>query len=62
MNADRLKQIEEIYHAALEIAPDERESFFANQCGEDEDLRREVESLREDPRFQMWLQKVGFPQ
>jgi len=45
MNAERLKQVEEIHHAALEIAPDERESFFKGHCGAEEDLRREVESL-----------------
>ena len=27
MDSERLKQIEEIYHAALEIAPDGREDF-----------------------------------
>ncbi len=45
MDSKRLQQIEEIYHAALRIAPDERESFFAKNCGADTDLRREVESL-----------------
>lgn len=45
MDTKRLKQIEKIYHAVLEIPPDERESFFNEFCGEDEDLRREVESL-----------------
>ncbi len=45
MNAERLKQIEEIYHAALENAPDERESFLDESCGADADLRREIESL-----------------
>ncbi|MGI8787601.1 MAG: protein kinase domain-containing protein [Pyrinomonadaceae bacterium] len=45
MDAERLKQIEEIYHAALEISPAERESFFKEYCGADESLRREVESL-----------------
>ncbi len=45
MNAEKLKQIEEIYHAALEIPADERKSFVAERCGEDEDLCREVESL-----------------
>jgi len=35
MNAERLKQIEEIYHAALEIPPDKRESFFKEFCGAD---------------------------
>ena len=45
MDATRLKQIEEIYHAAIEIPPNERESFFKISCGEDEGLRREVKSL-----------------
>jgi len=45
MDAERLKQIEEIYHAVLEIAPDKRESFFKDYSGADGDLRREVESL-----------------
>ncbi len=45
MDAERLKQIEEIYHAALEIAPAGRDAFFKARCGEDLQLRREVESL-----------------
>ncbi|MBA4124090.1 MAG: protein kinase [Acidobacteria bacterium] len=45
MDSERLKQIEKIYHAALEIQPDQREAFFKESCGADENLRREVESL-----------------
>ena len=45
MDAERLKQIEEIYHAALEIDPATREAFFEEHCDTDSDLRREVESL-----------------
>jgi serine/threonine protein kinase len=45
MNSERLKQVEEIYHAAVEISPEKRESFFKEFCGADENLRREVESL-----------------
>ncbi len=45
MDAERLKQVEEIYHAVLEIAPDKRASFFKENCRADADLRREVESL-----------------
>jgi eukaryotic-like serine/threonine-protein kinase len=45
MNSERLKQIEEIYHAVLEIPYHERESFFRVHCGDDFELRREVESL-----------------
>ena len=45
MHPNRLKQIEEILHAALEIPPEKRESFFNEFCGTDVELRREVESL-----------------
>ena len=45
MDAKRLKQIEEIYHAALDLSSDKRESFFKANCGEDDELRREIESL-----------------
>jgi eukaryotic-like serine/threonine-protein kinase len=45
MTPEKLKKVEEIYHAALEIEPARRESFLIEQCGADEDLRREVISL-----------------
>ncbi len=45
MEAERLKKIERIYHAALEFQPAARESFLEEICGADENLRREVESL-----------------
>ena len=45
MDADRLKQIEELYHAATELPLGEREAFIRQSCGDDEDLRRELESL-----------------
>lgn len=38
-------RIEEIYHAALEIALAERDEFLKSACGDDEELRHEVESL-----------------
>lgn len=45
MNASRLSQIEEIYHAAANHPPAERNEFITAKCGPDEDLRVEVESL-----------------
>jgi serine/threonine-protein kinase len=45
VSTNRLKQVEEILHAALEIPPAGRESFFNECCSEDVELRREVESL-----------------
>jgi serine/threonine protein kinase len=45
MNATKLRQIEQIYHAAAETAPADRKSFINAKCGDDRVLRREVESL-----------------
>jgi eukaryotic-like serine/threonine-protein kinase len=45
MDADRLKQIEELYHSATELPLGEREAFIRQSCGDDEVLRRELESL-----------------
>ena len=42
-----LAKIEEIYHAALEKSPSERDEFLKQTCGDDNELRREVESLLE---------------
>lgn len=45
MEAERLKKIEEIYHAVLEIAPVERQVFLREKCGGDNELCEEIESL-----------------
>lgn len=45
MNAERLKQIEEIFNAAIEVPANELESFFKEHCATDEELRRKVEAL-----------------
>jgi eukaryotic-like serine/threonine-protein kinase len=45
MDAKRWGQIKEIYDRALDLRGDERAGFFAEACGDDSDLRREVESL-----------------
>ena len=45
MKSDRWKEIERIYHAALERRADEREAFLDETCLDDAGLRREVESL-----------------
>jgi len=47
MNPERWAQIEKLYHEALERPATGRESFLNQTCGEDSDLRREVESLLE---------------
>jgi eukaryotic-like serine/threonine-protein kinase len=44
VSEERLRQIEQLYHAALEHQPTERAAFLSAACGGDEELRREVES------------------
>jgi hypothetical protein len=45
MEAERLRQIEQLFHGALEVEKDRRADFLREACGSDESLRREVESL-----------------
>jgi eukaryotic-like serine/threonine-protein kinase len=45
MDPDRWRQIEGLYHAALERASGERAAFLTEACVSDLDLRQEVESL-----------------
>src|SRR5512132_2955947 len=45
MRPERWQQIDELFHEALACDPAEREGFLANRCGDDEELRREIESL-----------------
>ncbi len=45
MKAERWKQIEKLYDAALELEAPRRATFLDQACADDEDLRREVASL-----------------
>jgi len=45
MTAERWKQIEALYHGAVECPPRERAAFLAEACQADEELRAEVEDL-----------------
>lgn len=40
-----LAKVEDIYHQALQLPFESRETFLNDFCGEDDELRREVESL-----------------
>jgi serine/threonine-protein kinase len=42
---EKWTHVEELFNAALELEPAARESFLAEACAGDEELRREVESL-----------------
>src|SRR5262245_22903063 len=45
MTPDRYRQLGQLFHAALELESSERAAFLDGACGDDEELRREVESL-----------------
>jgi serine/threonine protein kinase/Tol biopolymer transport system component len=45
MIPERWQQIDQLFHSTLEWPPPERAPFLNQECGGDEDLRREVESL-----------------
>lgn len=45
MEAERLRQIEELYHAALELEQSRRTEYLRHRCGTDQTLLAEVESL-----------------
>src|SRR5438876_8167537 len=45
MNATRWSQVERLYQAALERPAGERGAFLRDACGDDSELREEVESL-----------------
>ena len=45
MKPERWQRIEQMYHAALDSAPDQRSGFLAEACADDDGLRREVEKL-----------------
>ena len=49
MTPERWHQIEALYHAALERPSSDRAAFLAAACGSDETMRREVESLLDQP-------------
>src|SRR6516165_8432979 len=45
LNRERWAQIEELFHRATNCAPGERCAFLEKACGNDAELRREVEAL-----------------
>jgi serine/threonine protein kinase/tetratricopeptide (TPR) repeat protein len=57
MESTRLRQVEQLYHAALEIAPSERDAFLEKACSGDERLLQEVQSLiRHDEQVKDFLE------
>jgi Tol biopolymer transport system component len=50
MKPERWRRIEALFHAALSRPESARAAFLLAECGADEDLRHEVESLLAEPR------------
>ena len=45
MRLELWRRAEELFHAALERSPEDRQGFLDEACGDDADLRRQVELL-----------------
>ena len=45
MKPERWEEIEELFHSALQCAPDEQATFLDEACGYDAELRQQVEAL-----------------
>jgi eukaryotic-like serine/threonine-protein kinase len=45
MKPERWRQVDQLFQAALERAPEERTAFISEACGDDDSLRCEVEAL-----------------
>src|SRR5262245_55433192 len=45
MSPERWQQVQELYHAALELEPSQRSDFLKHACRENDDVRREVKAL-----------------
>jgi len=47
MNSDRWKQVQAVFHQAVELPPSERQSFVEHACGDDEAAKAEVLAMLE---------------
>ena len=45
MKPERWQQLDQLFHSALRLEPDERTAFLVEACAGDESLRRQVEAL-----------------
>jgi hypothetical protein len=59
MSDDRWRRVEELYHAAMELSPEQRAGFLGDRAGGDSGLRREVESLLAQHYMRAWPQLIG---
>jgi serine/threonine protein kinase len=58
MTPDQWAKVEEIFHAALEMPAHDRDAYLDRACGNDADLRREVDSLlKESSQTVMFMEE-----
>ena len=58
MTPERWREVERLYHAALERRVEERATFLGEACGDDRALQREVESLLAyHPRAEAFIER-----
>ncbi len=50
MEPERWQRVEQLYHAALELAENERASFLENSCSNDHSLRHGKSGAGDGPR------------
>lgn len=57
---DRHQQVKTLFLAACQMAPEARPSFLADACGDDVELRREIESLldHDDDSGAVWSPEI----
>ena len=61
MSPDRLQHIQALYNDALMLAPGDRAAFLHRACGDDDDLRNEVESLLTyQERAEQYMDRAAF--
>ena len=56
MDNERWRKIEEVFQTVSEHHPSEREAYLTKFCGDDRELRREVESLLAHEVFDTFIQ------
>src|SRR5215472_76642 len=60
MEPERWRQVEEVFHAALECDPGQRSAYLDSSCGGDALLREEVESLLASYRNNQFTEAAAF--
>ena len=60
MNPERWQQLKELFEEALDKDPSERGAFLDEACRDDQNLRKEVESLLQACRDESFLEKPAY--